>query len=168
MLEWVQSNQDILSLALQLVMAVIWVCYLQLIFIGVLRQRRPIILVHRSGGKGDTARCLVSNMGAEPIYLINLVAELSIDKQMHRVSVIEKDDEITESGDSVKESAQGPIQPGEMQDVGSFGSILRHAARRLGQDNDVDVAEQMRILAMCVSGQSRLESCFLQPVENAA
>ena len=55
-------------------MLLVWIAFLQVFVSSYRRQKRPNILIHRGAGSELEARCLISNMSAEPIYIESLIA----------------------------------------------------------------------------------------------
>jgi len=156
-MNWISENSEILSLALSALMALIWIVYLQIFAMGYLRQRRPIVLISRTAGTGDSARCFVSNMGAEPIYLTALIADVCIGDTLNRSFVTDRDelgaDDIDSPGDATN---QGPLSSGSYLDAGNFGTILKRALDHLDlSDHDEQVSE-LRLTVLCNSGHSNL------------
>jgi hypothetical protein len=47
----------------------VWLLYLHLFLTSYRRQQETVILIHRGASEDDRARCIVSNMGSEPIYV---------------------------------------------------------------------------------------------------
>ena len=155
MLDWVRENEPILGLAFQAITAFVWLVYLQILVMGFVRQRRPNILIHRSIGLGDESRCFVSNMGAEAVYLIGLLAEMTIDGTPFRAFVTDRDGTPGDEDDSAaRGTAQGPIAPGAMVDAGTFGDIVQRGLRRVGRETDGTGMSDLRLTALCASGES--------------
>lgn len=153
MMSWIESHEAVAGLGLQVVTALIWLFYLQLIAMGMTRQRRPVILIHRSAGMGDEARCFVSNMGAEPTYLVSVMAELTVDGKRRRAFITDRkgsnpdEDEVPN-----QRTAQGPIDSGGMIDVCSFGDLVERVLHELG-DTDAEFRD-LRLTALCAAGHS--------------
>lgn len=153
MLPWIESHEPILGLAFQAVTALIWIFYLQILVIGMIHQRRPVILIHRSAGIGDEARCFVSNMGAEPIYLLSIRAELVIDGQRRHAFVTDRNELGSEDlASPMQGTAQGPMGSGDLTDIGSFGDIVWRALQAMGAEGQG--LTDLRVTALCLSGHS--------------
>ncbi|WOI57097.1 hypothetical protein [Palleronia sp. LCG004] len=152
---WVVSNSEVINLVLQAIMVLIWVAYLQLFLFSYLRQRRPVVLINRSVGSSENARCFVSNMGAEPVHLTALVADLTIGDEVHRSFVTDRD-ELEKSGMSQPSEGtnQGPVAPGGFVDAGSFGEIVRRALSHIEDKDDENEVSRLSLMALCSSGYS--------------
>jgi hypothetical protein len=85
-----------------------------------------MILIHRSVGDDEAARCFVSNMGAEPIYLVSLIADLDIEGE-RRSAVITDRGEWREENNPASATTQGPLASGNYLDVGSFKDLMDRA-----------------------------------------
>ena len=76
MIEWMSNHAQLLGVAVSAVTAVIWVIYLQLLVSSMRRQRRTNVEITRAGEPGEDAKCLVSNMGAEPVYIKSVIVDV--------------------------------------------------------------------------------------------
>lgn len=105
-------------------MLLVWALYFQLLLNTQRRQRRAKILINRSGGHDLDARCIVSNMSAEPVYVHSVVMET--DGKPSRISLTSLDTLAREpEGDPRRSWLQGPLRPGEYLTLGSFNSLLQ-------------------------------------------
>ncbi len=92
-------------------------------------------------------------MGAEPIYLMMLRAELTIDGRRHHAFVTDREELALESLASPDQgTTQGPIDSGGLVDIGSFGDIVSRAQRAL--DLEGRKPTDVRLTALCLSGHS--------------
>ncbi len=126
MLDWIDANSGPLNVALTALTAIVWLAYLQLLHSSVSRNRRPMILISRSIEAGRAARLFVSNMGAEPIYIASIIADLeTADTRSVAIIVNRADFDAGDSARSPLESTtEGPLPTGEFMDAGSFGGLL--------------------------------------------
>jgi hypothetical protein len=132
MLDWLKDNHQIASLLINLGMLIVWIVYLQLFLAGYKRQTRSKILINIGAGHRLDARCLISNMGSNAIYLESLIAGLELDRE-RLVCAVTDVQELTSGGalsDTREATIQGPLMPGAMADVGSFRDLIRRAATR--------------------------------------
>lgn len=89
-MEWVTSHTDMLGLIVNAAMLVVWVVYLSIFLFSYLRQRRPCILITQGAGAGLSAKCFISNLGLEPIYVLDVLLTLKTEDQQHLVNVTER------------------------------------------------------------------------------
>lgn len=156
MIDWMSQNSAALQVVLSALTAVIWMVYLQLILSGMLRTRHSRILINRSAGLGEQARCFISNMGAEPIYLISVIADLEIDGEVRTALVTDREEMRREDLHTPSEATtQGPVASGGFVDIGSFGNVMWRALHRLDLPAETDVA-RLTLVVAANSGHSAL------------
>ena len=137
MLDWISRNHQLLSVVLNVAMLGVWIAYLQLFALSYRRQIRANILINMGGGADLSSRCLVSNMSAGAIYVQSILLEVeTADKCLaHSVTETEGLEEWERPSDLNLWTRQGPLQPGEVRDMGAFGVMLDHALRsETGED----------------------------------
>lgn len=131
MSEWIASNNQVISVLANVGMLIVWVAYLQIFVGSYRRQRRPKILVNHGAGSGLGARCLVSNMSADPIYVLSVIA--TIDTLDGRwtcpITDLQDSDEVEALPDLSLATRQGPLQPGQVMDIGPFRTLMEHVVR---------------------------------------
>jgi len=66
----------LITAAMTCVTALIWVVYLSFFLRSYRRQQRPSILITSGAGKDLDAHCFVTNLGLEPVYLLDVVIDL--------------------------------------------------------------------------------------------
>lgn len=121
MLQWITNNHQVISVLASVSMLFVWIAYLQVFVSSYRRQRRPSILVNRGAGSGLDARCLISNMSAEAIYIESLIA--TVETTERRLSCPVTD--LQEGRSDLKlATRQGPLQAGQFVDIGSFQSLI--------------------------------------------
>lgn len=131
MLDWITQNSSPLNVLLQFLTLVVWVSYLQLLLNAYLRQRRPKILINRGAGHGVYAHCLVSNMGAEPIYVRSIIASLETESHRWTLAVTDQAeiyDEGWQPGSAGEATSQGSLNVGEFADIGTFQRFIDRVA----------------------------------------
>lgn len=135
MLPWLSSNHDVLGLAINAVLLVVWLTYLQTFLAGYRQQRRPKILINRGGGHGLRSRCLISNMSSEAIYVESIVASVEYDGKHASAAVTDLEDlgDDQVAADPKKSTRQGPLASGDYMDVGDFGDLLDRVRRSDGE-----------------------------------
>lgn len=130
MLDWIREYHQTLSLLINIGMLFIWIAYLQLFLANLKRQTRPKILINVGAGRNLDARCLISNMSPEAIYIESLIATVEISERQW-VRPVTDAHELAEKQDQNLRSMtmQGPLKQGEVMDVGSFRDLVRHVVR---------------------------------------
>ena len=143
-MDWIAENVTLLQLGLTALSAVVWLAYLQLLYLSFTRQRQAVVMIHHGAAEDDRARCIITNMGTEPVYVIAILARLEVAGKNHHASVIDREElEFEDLDNPLKRTSQGPLKSGEYMDVGSFGDIIFRACRRLGLEEtpQVDAVE---------------------------
>ncbi|MEF2073459.1 hypothetical protein [Consotaella aegiceratis] len=132
MLDWINDNSGALNVAANLAMIVIWIGYLQLFLENFRRERRAEILINRSSSSlGLAARCLISNMSSDAIYVNSLIGSVETDHGTWTCPVTDLDeiDEKKSLPDLAETSRQGPLKVADVRDLGSFQSLIDHVVR---------------------------------------
>ena len=65
--------------------------YAQLLYAGFRRQRRVSLLITRAVTKDVDALCLISNMSAEPVYLLYIIAVLETDRYTITMNITDRE-----------------------------------------------------------------------------
>lgn len=104
--------------------------YLQIFVGNYLRQRRPKLLIAMGAGFDLDARCLISNMSEDAIYVSNVVARLRSGGHSWDGTVTEVRELPDEASarDPWQRTNQGPLGRGEWMDAGSFRDLLARVA----------------------------------------
>jgi hypothetical protein len=126
-LEWLASNHELAALVVSLCTLLVWVTYLQVFLAGYRRQRRGAILITVGQGHGLEGRCLVTNMGAEPVYILALLAQVeSRDGVCIRAITELEGEQWSEPSDLRLWTRQGPLDSSELRDMGTLQSMVNH------------------------------------------
>ncbi|WP_112500358.1 hypothetical protein [Agrobacterium sp. lyk4-40-TYG-31] len=131
MLVFLQSYAPVVSAIASLGTLLIWAIYLHIFVGGHLRQIKPMLVINRGEGRTLGASCLVTNMSREPVHIQSVVATVTTQEMTYNAYITDAED-IRGSGrtsDWQRLTRQGPLQPGTMVDMGTFGCILDFAAR---------------------------------------
>lgn len=131
MFDWIVRNHQLLGVILNGAMLAVWIVYLQIFASSYRSQVRANILINMAGGPGLSARCLVSNMSAGPIYVYSILVDVELPGRALSGSVTETDgiEEWEKPTDLNLWTRQGPLENGEVRDMGSFEVMLDHALR---------------------------------------
>ncbi len=110
------------------VTALVWMVYLHIIVSGLRRQRRTEILIYLGGARSLSARILVSNLGFEPIYVLEIMLTVWT-AGGERMSSVADRTEIAQGQHSTPREAtlQGPLKSGDHVDIGSVLDLLDRA-----------------------------------------
>lgn len=164
MLQWISQHETLMTLLVQVVSAVVWIAYLQTFIDSLRRQRRSNILINRVAGNRDRAHLLIGNMGAEPIYVTAVIADLQIGKATESAIVTDRASaDPAEDGEALSATNQGPLDSAQYRDMGSFREIIDKALSELGRDDaqedvtgiTVTVAAEGTHDGYLVAGQNR-------------
>lgn len=119
------------------IMVIVWVIYLQLFVSGIRRQRNTEILIHLGGSRCSDARIFVSNLGLEPLYILDIILTVWTKDGQRETTIADRTELAKEDLHSPRNtSLQGPLNSGELVDIGSFDDILQRA-----QNNTFDALE---------------------------
>ncbi|WP_134495937.1 hypothetical protein [Microvirga pakistanensis] len=108
-------------------MLFVWIAYLQVFVSSYRRQKRSNIQINRGAGFGLEARCLISNMSAEAIYIESIIATVETNEGRWSCPVTEL---LEGRSDLDLKTRQGPLQAGRFVDIGSFHSLIEPALQR--------------------------------------
>ncbi len=127
MIDWIVANHELASLIISAGTLVVWVSYLQVFLASYRRQRRGAILITLGQQRGPDAHCLVTNMGAEPVYIVALIVQVEDADGTRSRSITEPEDESwSEPSDLRLWTRQGPLDSGDLRDMGSIKGIVEH------------------------------------------
>lgn len=156
MWDWMTENVTSLQVLVSLLSTVVWIVYLNIFLASFRRQTRSSLLINRAGAHDMQGRCLVSNMGSEPAFLLDVLAEVASDESVRTVSVVDRlelwDTETDPRGGV---SAEGPIASGDYVDIGSFDDILKRAAKAFGEARGVPQELRIELVAIAATNQAR-------------
>jgi hypothetical protein len=127
MWNWIASNHQVISVLANLAMLFVWIAYLQVFASSYRRQKRPSIQINRGGGSGLEARCLVSNMSAEAIYIESIIVTAQTTEGSWTCPVTELQEG---RSDLELKTRQGPVKTGQFVDIGSFRSLVEPVLQR--------------------------------------
>ena len=155
MWDWLAQNSGLVQAAAGIVTAIVWVVYLQILVSGFRRQRRTEILIHLGGSRGLDARTIVSNLGFEPIYVLEITLTIWSDGEKYKTSIADRI-ELTEDELSTPSATtlQGPLKSGEFVDIGSFETILHRARHNTARDLGTGDIERVEILVAAITAAS--------------
>ncbi|ORE88131.1 hypothetical protein [Aurantimonas sp. 22II-16-19i] len=137
MLEWISDNSELINVFANLGMLGIWAFYLQMLWSSFSRDRRPRLLITRGMRSSLEARCLVTNMSRDTIFIRSIIVVLETrgGELRYPVTEIEEIEDTGDAGDIKQQTRQGPIESGAMRDLGSFAAIVTHVLDYAGPDD---------------------------------
>ena len=109
---FINENSGALNLFVNTLMLGVWTFYLQMLFTQHRRARLAKILINRGAGHDLEARCIVSNMSAESIYLQALIFEYEDDDGERRSCSASNLNSLTKApeGDPGRSGSRGQFQ----------------------------------------------------------
>ena len=129
MLSWIQSNSQLLSIGINVAMVLIWLVYLRLFIQTIRKNERFSILITRGGGQRASAHCMICNMSAQIVYVMSVTVTIRSDtgNSTHAITDVRRPSDTGKGGDVREHTHQGPLESGEMMDLGSFESVIERA-----------------------------------------
>ena len=155
MLDWIAQNSDRLQVVVSLLTMLVWLAYLHIFWLNFRRQRQAVILITRSVAQDENAHCFVTNMGAEPIYLLEVMAKVVTEDKTYNVKVTEREEiALDEVEDPLTRTNQGPVKSRDFIDIGSFIDLLRRADVRIGSEGIFDEVQEMELTVAAIDGHA--------------
>jgi hypothetical protein len=155
MLDSLTENIEVVQLITSLTTMLVWVVYLNIFLIGFIQQRRSSLLINRGGGEDLDSRCLISNMGAQPVYLLDVLAATEGEKAPTLASVVDRKE--LRDGDkegSTDITGQGPINSGSFVDIGSFRDVASRAAFH-DMTSASDQPKRLKLIVVAATNQAK-------------
>ncbi|WCR12065.1 hypothetical protein JHW45_06905 [Paracoccus stylophorae] len=152
MFEWISDHSTFVQASVGIVTALVWVIYLHILVSGLRRQRRSEILITLAGARDLSGRILVSNLGFEPIYILDILLRSRAEADERTVSVAERTEvrfEDRTSSDQV--TLQMPLKSGDFVDIGQFETLLRRARPSASQHGDASDLTHVEITVVAVT-----------------
>jgi hypothetical protein len=143
MWQWLLDNHGAVGAVASILTLFVWALYFQLLYNNYRRLRRPKILINRGAGQTAQARCIVANMSAEAIYVEAVLVSFDPDQSGGEPTVCSLSDLDTSApmeNDPRRSWLQGPLQSGELIDIGSYQSLIDKAAA----GNETEAAQHGR------------------------
>ncbi len=148
MFDWLVAHQELVTILTSIGTLIIWFVYAQLLYFGFRRQRRPRLIINRGKKKDIHARCIISNMSAEPIYIQHIIAELKTTDGKLTMDVTDweerpPEDEESSTRQAPREDAssdgtrQGPLKSGGFLHIASFSNLIHSVA----EENNIDLQD---------------------------
>lgn len=135
MLDWINQHSESLSVLGNLGLLAVWIFYAQLALSGILKQRRPRILINQIKGRDLDAEIIIANMSEQKIYIQLLLALISTEDEeyTHAITDVYIYDDDNPDQISQRSSTQGPLNAGGYMHLGSFRQVAARVARGSGE-----------------------------------
>lgn len=129
LIAWLLDYAPLISAGMSGVTAIIWIVYLNVFLQSYRRQHRPSILITSGAGKGMNAHCFVTNLGLEPVFLLDIILDVTLGDGRTLRAVIPERNEMLGEDDSDARSATniGPLASGDEKDIGRFRTLITRA-----------------------------------------
>jgi hypothetical protein len=156
-MQWIAENQPVITALTGLGTLLVWIIYLEIFIRRYRRQLRANILITRGAGLGLDSHCFISNMSAGSLYVQSIIMTLEVagDRWICPVTDLLDLEEEEAPPEPKLRTRQGPLASGDLKDLGTFGSLVRHVLRRRrgpAADLDAAVLDQLQSLEIEVLG----------------
>ena len=152
MWDWVSENSNLIQAGMAAVTALVWMIYLHIIVSGLRRQRRTEILIHTGGARDLDARVLVSNLGFEPIYVLEIILTVWTSAGERLSSVADRTEIARDQHQTPREATlQGPLKSGDSVDIGSVLDLLDRARHDGFENLEQDDIREVGILVAAIT-----------------
>lgn len=142
MTEWISRHSDVLQIVVNLALMAVWLLYLQVIVSNMRRQRRPQILIATGAG----GSWFVANLGLEPIYVADVIAQTETAKGTVLLRLTDRSDGSEQDPTNpVWSSNNGPLESGKFAMIGYQSDIVRHFR---DDDERFDTLQSVTILVL--------------------
>ncbi len=152
---WILENTAVLSVGLNAAMLVVWSIYLQVIYNSYRRANRAVIHIDMGGGGGEGARCMVTNMGADTVYILGVKVELDCAQGICEALVADRlEADAPLGGDFREKTSKGPLSGGQAVDIGSFTNIIERASNQMAEGVSADTCRSVEITVVVAAQQA--------------
>lgn len=155
MWNWLAENTSPMQAIVGIVTALVWIFYLQILVSGLRRQRRPEILIHLGGSRSLDARTFISNLGFEPIYILEIMLTIWSTDGERETSIADRTEMAKENLSNPSAiTFQGPLNSGNFIDIGSFEDLLKRARWNTSDDLAPDAINRVELKVAAISAAS--------------
>lgn len=131
MWDWILQHSTVVQAMVGMVTALVWITYLHMFVAGMRRQRRTEILITLGGDRGLAGRIIISNLGLEPIYVLDVVLKIDAEGEESVVSVTDRAELHPSDRPSLDVATlQRPLKSGDHVEIGSIDDLLERASLR--------------------------------------
>lgn len=131
MWNWILQHAAVVQAIVSLITAAVWITYLHVFLESMRHGRKSEILITRGGDRDLSGRILVSNLGLEPIYILDIMLAGHTKSQGKALSIADRT-EIKPSDRTSTDRAtlQQPLKSGEYVEIGTIDTLLDRAAHQ--------------------------------------
>ncbi|WP_083627922.1 hypothetical protein [Salinicola sp. MH3R3-1] len=132
MMNWISQHSSAITALTSLCTLLVWLFYAQLLYLNFKRQRQPKIIINRGFGRSLQARCVISNMSPEPIFIEHIVVILHTDRGKLFQDLIDFERSAGDKGSAdqlVETTRQGPMASGSYNHIGTFQNVVERVLR---------------------------------------
>lgn len=142
MWDWIAANRSLVQVSMSALTALIWIIWLHLITSGLQRQARTEILIYMGGARDLSGRMLVSNLGLEPICVLEIMLMVRTKRGEEVMSVANRVEVEREEDDLGRNATlQGPLKSGEVVEIGSVLDLVERARQGAASVNQADICD---------------------------
>lgn len=129
MWDWFLEHAAVVQAIVGLITAVVWITYLHVFVESMRRGRRSEILITLGGDRGLSGRILISNLGLEPIYILDIMLTSHTKRERKTFSVVDRTEvDPSEQTSTDRATLQRPLKSGEYVEIGTVDTLLNRAA----------------------------------------
>lgn len=152
MWDWVSENSGLVQAAMAAITALVWVVYLHILVLGMRRQRRTEILIHLGGARDLSARILVSNLGLEPLYVLEIMLTVWTADGERMSSVADRTEIAKDQHESPRQATlQGALKSGDHVEIGSVTDLLDRARHKSFDRIEPEDIRQLQITVAAIT-----------------
>lgn len=127
MWNFIEQNHGAINAIASVLTLAIWALYFQLLLNNYRHRTRPKININRGGGRTSAARCVISNMSAEAVYVEAIILTLGDGERRSVCQLSELEVSLSMDSDPRSQIFQGPLDSGEFIDIGTFDTLIERA-----------------------------------------
>ena len=152
MWEWISENSGLVQASMAAITALVWMVYLHIIVSGLRRQRRTEILIHLGGARDLSARILVSNLGLEPLYVLEIMLTVWTADGERMSSVADRTEIAKDQHESPRQATlQGALKSGDHVDIGSVTDLLDRARHQSFDQIEPDDIRHLKVTVAAIT-----------------
>lgn len=152
MIDWLQDHSGGLNVVLNGAMLLVWLAYLHLFLTSFRRANRAVVHIARAVDTDGEARCLVTNMGSDMVYILGIKVDVRAGEERFATLVTDRVHEDDPLGGEMRDRTnQGPLCGGEVLDIGAFRRICERAM----EDAAAPVPDSVEITVIVAAQQAK-------------
>lgn len=156
MWRFITEHSAALNVMVNALMTVIWLAYLQLFLISFHRSNRAVVHIGMADESGGDARCIVSNMGANVVYVSAILVDFEHEDGATSAIVTDRvEQDAPDVEDYRKRTNQGPLAGGESIDIGTFRKLAERVSRNTGAQVRLDECSAITVTVAIAAQQAQ-------------